>query len=215
MAEHASVTLLTLGHQGISSSVGMNTRVVSKSNHSEQSRTPPPLQISCHHSWTTFPQVSATAAYSFTLDLSINRWGHNQFPPFFPCSPLPSGTWQTPGLSIRRYCLPTSSSVCRVFCLPQSLKKWQTGRRAGTGYNLTHCDRHERIAGQQLLFGELGLATVTAMKGEQSSSCCLAYVGDLLQRPPTVHSSSAMTGCVYRRIFWTFSGMFWGGGRGV
>ena len=42
MAEHASVTLLTLGHQGISSSVGMNTRVVSKSNHSEQSRTPPP-----------------------------------------------------------------------------------------------------------------------------------------------------------------------------
>ena len=32
----------------------------------------------------------------------------------FPCSPLPSGTWQTPGLSIP-WCLPTSSSVCHVF----------------------------------------------------------------------------------------------------
>ena len=33
----------------------------------------------------------------------------------FPCSPLPSGTWQTPGLSIPQHCLPTSSSVCLVF----------------------------------------------------------------------------------------------------
>ena len=33
----------------------------------------------------------------------------------FPCSPLPSGTWQTPGLSIPGCCLPTSSSVCLVF----------------------------------------------------------------------------------------------------
>ena len=30
----------------------------------------------------------------------------------FPCSPLPSGTWWTPGLSIPWCCLPTSSSVC-------------------------------------------------------------------------------------------------------
>ena len=33
----------------------------------------------------------------------------------FPCSLLPSGTWQTPGLSIPWCCLPTSSSVCLVF----------------------------------------------------------------------------------------------------
>ena len=32
----------------------------------------------------------------------------------FPCSPLPSGTCQTPGLSIPGCCLPTSSSVCLV-----------------------------------------------------------------------------------------------------
>ena len=32
-----------------------------------------------------------------------------------PCSPLPSGTWRTPGLSIPWCCLPTSSSVCLVF----------------------------------------------------------------------------------------------------
>ena len=33
----------------------------------------------------------------------------------FPCSPLPSGTCRTPGLSIPWCCLPTSSSACRVF----------------------------------------------------------------------------------------------------
>ena len=30
----------------------------------------------------------------------------------FPCSPLPSVTWRTPGLSIPWCCFPTSSSVC-------------------------------------------------------------------------------------------------------
>ena len=34
---------------------------------------------------------------------------------FFPCSPLPSGTWLTPGLSMPSCCLPTSSYVCFVF----------------------------------------------------------------------------------------------------
>ena len=32
-----------------------------------------------------------------------------------PCSSLPSGTWQNPGLSIPWCCFPTSSSVCLVF----------------------------------------------------------------------------------------------------
>ena len=45
---------------------------------------------------------------------------HNHFTPIFPCFPLPSGTWQTPGLSIFWCCLPTSSSVCFVF-FPSSL----------------------------------------------------------------------------------------------
>ena len=47
--------------------------------------------------------------------LGHHRWLHNQFPPFFLCSPLPSGTWRTPGLSIPWCCFPTSSSVCLVF----------------------------------------------------------------------------------------------------
>ena len=38
----------------------------------------------------------------------------------FPCSSLPSGTLQTPGLSIPWCCLPTSASVCLVF-FPLSL----------------------------------------------------------------------------------------------
>ena len=33
----------------------------------------------------------------------------------FPCSPLPSGTCRTPGLSVPGCCLPTFSSVCLVF----------------------------------------------------------------------------------------------------
>ena len=35
----------------------------------------------------------------------------------FHCSPLPSGTWRTPGLSFPWCCLPSSSSVCLVFFL--------------------------------------------------------------------------------------------------
>ena len=42
----------------------------------------------------------------------------------FFCSPLPCGTWQTPGLSIS-CCLPTSFSVCLVFFpLSQCLARW-------------------------------------------------------------------------------------------
>ena len=43
----------------------------------------------------------------------------------FPCSPLPSGTWRTPGLSIPWCCLPTSSSVWLVFFpLSLCLARW-------------------------------------------------------------------------------------------
>ena len=40
------------------------------------------------------------------------------------CSLLPSGTWQTPGLSIFWCCLPTSSSVCLVFFPILCLASW-------------------------------------------------------------------------------------------
>ena len=39
----------------------------------------------------------------------------------FLCSPLPSGTWRTPGMSIPWCCLPTSFSACLVF-FPLSLR---------------------------------------------------------------------------------------------
>ena len=43
----------------------------------------------------------------------------------FPCSPLPSRTWGTPGLSILWYCLPTSSFVRLVFFpLSLCLARW-------------------------------------------------------------------------------------------
>ena len=41
------------------------------------------------------------------------------------CSPLPSGTWWTPGLSIPWFCLPTSFPVCLVFFhLLPCLARW-------------------------------------------------------------------------------------------
>ena len=43
----------------------------------------------------------------------------------FPCSPLPSGTCRTPGMSIPWCCLPTSSSVFIVFfSLSLCLARW-------------------------------------------------------------------------------------------
>ena len=43
----------------------------------------------------------------------------------FPCSPLPSGTWRTPGLSIPWCCLPNSSSIYLVFFpLSLCLARW-------------------------------------------------------------------------------------------
>ena len=46
-------------------------------------------------------------------------------PSFVPCSPLPSETWWTPGLSVPWCCLPTSSSICCVFFpLSLCLARW-------------------------------------------------------------------------------------------
>ena len=43
----------------------------------------------------------------------------------FPCSPLASGTWRIPGLSIPWSCLPTISSVCLLFFpLSLCLARW-------------------------------------------------------------------------------------------
>ena len=42
-----------------------------------------------------------------------------------PCSPLPSGTWRTPGLSTSWCCSPIPSSVCLVFFpLSLCLARW-------------------------------------------------------------------------------------------
>ena len=47
----------------------------------------------------------------------------------FPCFPLPSRTWRTPGLSISWWCRPTSSSVCLVFFpLSLCLARWFLAR---------------------------------------------------------------------------------------
>ena len=60
--------------------------------------------------------VSKYFTFTFTYFLTARVVGAPQmisqpFSSIFPCSPLPSGTWRNPGLSIPWCCLPTSSSA--------------------------------------------------------------------------------------------------------
>ena len=52
----------------------------------------------------------------------------------FPCSPLLSGTWRTPGLSIPWCCLSTSSSVCLAFFPRSPFKAWSKSVYSHTCY---------------------------------------------------------------------------------
>ena len=75
------------------------------------------------------PFPKAVGLISFHLSLNRDRWGTtDDFANrslHFPCSPLPAGTWLTPGLSILWCCLPTSSSVYLVFFpLSPCLASW-------------------------------------------------------------------------------------------
>ena len=65
------------------------------------------LTIISHHS--TYP-LSLTAWVVWAPQMTSQPISS-----IFLCSPLPSVTWQTPGLSIPWCCLPTSSCVCRIF----------------------------------------------------------------------------------------------------
>ena len=58
------------------------------------------------------------------------------------CSPLPSWTCQTPGLSIPWCCLPTSSSVCLVFFLFHCAVQGGFGQTWWTGDLTYHCSLH-------------------------------------------------------------------------
>ena len=65
-------------------------------------------------------RLSFTFIFTFTCLLTARVVGAPQMISqpvscIFLCSPLPSVTWRTPGLSIPWYGLPTSSSVCLVF----------------------------------------------------------------------------------------------------
>ena len=54
--------------------------------------------------------LTFTFTYPLTVGITSRPISH-----IFLCSPLPSGTWRTPGLSIPWYCLLTSFRVCLVF----------------------------------------------------------------------------------------------------
>ena len=63
--------------------------------------------------------VVITIIYPFTVRiLGAPQMTSQPISSIFPCSPLPSGTWRTPGLCIPWCCLPTSFSVCLVFFSP-------------------------------------------------------------------------------------------------
>ena len=73
---------------------------------------------------------SCVSSFTFTYPSTARIVGTSQMPSqpvssIFPCSPLPSGTWRTPGLSIPWCCLPTSSFVRLVFFpLSLCLARW-------------------------------------------------------------------------------------------
>ena len=65
-------------------------------------------------------QIPTCKTFTLTYPLTAGVTGEPQMTSqpvsFFPlCSPLPSETWRTPGLSILLCCLPTSFSVCLFF----------------------------------------------------------------------------------------------------
>ena len=86
------------------------------------------IQVLAHPPYS--PNLAPRDIWLLLLLLSLNRegrWGTTVdfatsfFLSIVPCSPLPSGTYRTPDLSIPWCCLPTSSSVCLVF-FPLSLR---------------------------------------------------------------------------------------------
>ena len=75
---------------------------------------------SCHHLYLIIIIYPLIARVVWAPQMSL----HPVFS-IFPCSPLPSGTCWTPGLSISWCCLPTSSSVSFVFFpLSLCLARW-------------------------------------------------------------------------------------------
>ena len=71
-------------------------------------------------------QVSSTFTYPLTAGVAGAPQVTSQpLSSIFLCSPLPSGTWRTPGLSIPWCCLPMSFSVCLAFFPPSlCLVRW-------------------------------------------------------------------------------------------
>ena len=69
---------------------------------------------------------SFTFTYPFTMTVvGAPQMISQPVSSIFLCSPLPFGTWQTPGLSMPWCCFPIFSSVCLVFFpLSLCLERW-------------------------------------------------------------------------------------------
>ena len=83
-----------------------------------------------HSRFLCHPQLPQRSIISFICPLTVRVIGAPRMisqpvSSIFLYSPMPSGTWRTPGLSIPWCCLPTSSSVCLVFFpLSLCLARW-------------------------------------------------------------------------------------------
>ena len=80
--------------------------------------------------WLLKQERGTIVTFTFSYPLTAQVVGapqitSRQVSSIFPCSPLPSGTWRTPGLSIPWCCFPASSSVWSAFFfLTLCLAKW-------------------------------------------------------------------------------------------
>ena len=72
-----------------------------------------------------------------------------------PCSPLPSGTWRTPGLFIFWCCLPTSSSAA----VPSAKKIWSVYQHNAAVSRVEICTMYHDVAA--LAYRALNLHSMT------------------------------------------------------
>ena len=110
--------------RAIKRKIELRHRIADRSNLSEQKAWS--MHVNVVWTETTSANLSSPLIYPLTARvIGAQQMISQPVSSIFLCSPLPSGTWRTLGLSIPCCCLPTSSSVCLVFFpLSLCLARW-------------------------------------------------------------------------------------------
>ena len=100
----------------------------------------------CHHHLISYPITANAVGAPQMMSQPVSD--------IFLCSPLPSGTWRTPGLSIPWCCLPTSFSYCLIFFpLSLYLARWFWPDLMNGTTCPYHCSLHHFMMVRRSLWG--------------------------------------------------------------